>query len=443
MRKTILAATLALASFSALSADYFVVVPVPNRAATEGNIVVALSGYTLPVGLVGRAYAGFDFNSVLQVKGDPGFSASGVQWTIAGGSLPVGLTLGADGKLGGTPTAAATSGFQVKASYRTKSGAQAYQVIVGEVSVNLAGATLPALTAGTAMAYDLKPSLTVTGDPAYSSASVNWTATNALPAGLALGNDGRITGTPTSVGPSTVAVTAAYLNKTSAPATYSMSVSANINDQGGFRGWSDGSYAASCNGYRNPAQNYLYSGLTGDGVYRIKVGNATYDVLCDMTTDGGGWTLAAKNSATGGSVRTDFLSNTGVVMGTLTNLSAGGARLPTSVINSMFQNGGGVARYKTGGTPYGYYKRLTNPASYDFASAFFTWSDANAGTLNANFALYSSLAALQSNSGAWTYCNYDVNVGFPRDCGPSGPVTYEWFDFDGTPPSVNASLWLR
>jgi hypothetical protein len=74
MRKTILAATLALASFSALSADYFVVVPVPNRAATEGNIVVALSGYTLPFGLVGRAYAGFDFNSVLQVKGDPGFS---------------------------------------------------------------------------------------------------------------------------------------------------------------------------------------------------------------------------------------------------------------------------------------------------------------------------------------------------------------------------------
>jgi hypothetical protein len=109
----------------------------------------------------------------------------------------------------------------------------------------------------------------------------------------------------------------------------------------------------------------------------------------------------------------------------------------------MFQNGGGVALYKTGGTPYVYYKRLTNPTSYDFASAFFTWSDANAGTLNANFALFSSLAAVQSNSGAWTFCNFDVNVGFPRDCGPSGSVPYEWFDFDGTPPSVNGSLWLR
>ncbi len=108
MKKTVIAALLAAASFSAFASDYFVVVPVPSRSATAGNILVTLNGYTLPTGVVGRAYAGFDFNTVLQVLGDPAYSQSSVRWSVASGALPAGLSLSADGKLSGAPTAAAT-----------------------------------------------------------------------------------------------------------------------------------------------------------------------------------------------------------------------------------------------------------------------------------------------------------------------------------------------
>ncbi|PKN56828.1 MAG: hypothetical protein CVU56_13995 [Deltaproteobacteria bacterium HGW-Deltaproteobacteria-14] len=56
--------------------------------------------------------------------------------------------------------------------------------------------------------------------------------------------------------------------------------------------WADGAFARSCDGYRHPTGNRVYGGQ-GDGYYTIdpaQDGN-TLVVSCDMTTDGGGWTL--------------------------------------------------------------------------------------------------------------------------------------------------------
>jgi hypothetical protein len=197
--KQLLAASLLVASASSFATNYYVVVPVPNRTATAGNILVSLSAYSLPQGLVGEAYAGFDFNSVLQVKGDPQFSASNVRWSVASGALPAGLTLSTDGKLSGTPAAPANSNFQLLASYKTKAGEQSYSVTINNLVVSLAASGLPDGTQGAPYSYDLTPSLAVSGDSAYTGTGVTWSVVSgALPAGLSLGANGVIAGIPTA-----------------------------------------------------------------------------------------------------------------------------------------------------------------------------------------------------------------------------------------------------
>lgn len=73
-----------------------------------------------------------------------------------------------------------------------------------------------------------------------------------------------------------------------------------IQSYGAYRGWSDNTYADSCLTYRNPPENYDYSGATGDGVYRIDLPDGSeVDMHCDMSTDGGGWTRVAQITGSG------------------------------------------------------------------------------------------------------------------------------------------------
>ncbi|MBU9200360.1 putative Ig domain-containing protein [Burkholderia multivorans] len=206
---SLLAAALA-ASLPAFSANYYVVVPVPNRTATVGNIAVSLSGYSLPGALVGQPYAGFSFQSVLQVRGDPAYTGSGVSFRVIAGSLPAGLTLDSStGALSGTPTAAGTSTFTVAASYKTKTGEQAYQVTTQAITVTLGSATLPPATAGLPyVGYDFRALLS-SNDPAFRSGDAAWTVVDSLPAGMTLA-DGVLSGTPTDAGSSTFSLRASY-----------------------------------------------------------------------------------------------------------------------------------------------------------------------------------------------------------------------------------------
>jgi hypothetical protein len=213
--KSILAAAvvaLCAASGVARANNYFVVVPSPAHVASSTQ--VALSGYSLPAGLIGHAYSGFDFSSVLQVTGDPNYTPANVRWSVTGGALPAGMTLSADGKLSGTPTAAGNTSFQLTATYKTKTGQQAYQVVVGDITVGLSGATLPAGKLGTAYTYDFKPLVQVTGDSSFVPSNATWSVTGGtLPAGMTLGTDGKLSGTPTAPGASNFQVTVSYLTK--------------------------------------------------------------------------------------------------------------------------------------------------------------------------------------------------------------------------------------
>lgn len=336
MKKHIVGLAVAALSQQALATDYYVVVPVPNRTIAADKISVAINPIALPAGQVGVAYAGFDFRSVLLVTGDPAFSHGAVTWKVASGTLPAGLTLSASGQLAGTPTAAASSTFQLQAVYKTKAGAQSYSVIVSDFTIGLASGNLPDAVNAVAYSKDLTSSLTISGDSTYTGTGVSWAVSGGtLPAGLALGSGtGVVSGNPTATGTFSFAATATYKDR-SAQGNYTLNVVDYVGlrtQSAGYRTWADGSLATSCNGYRNPAQSkYRYADATGDGMYRIQpAAGGPLTVYCDMTRDGGGWTLAAR-------ILTDDVSHasTGAVGSLTSPTQPAPAKLADAAINSL------------------------------------------------------------------------------------------------------------
>jgi hypothetical protein len=96
------------------------------------EILMALAGGpALPAGEVNWPYS-YDLKQLLLVTGDSAYNSSNVSWELASGGLPAGLSLGSDGVISGAPTTknVAGSSFQVLATYKTKTGQQAYTIVV-------------------------------------------------------------------------------------------------------------------------------------------------------------------------------------------------------------------------------------------------------------------------------------------------------------------------
>lgn len=292
-RQTILAAAIAATSLAASAADYYVVAPIKGKTINASAIKVSLAQAAIPGAKVGAAY-NYDFKPNLQVSGDTAYTGFGVKWSLSAGALPAGLSLNAEtGVITGTPSEDGTFDFTVQASYKTTAGVSTYQVAVAIITVGLADATLSAGKVGAPYSYNFKPLLSVTNDGAYAGTGVTWAVSSgAIPAGLTLDPAvGTLTGTPTAFGDTNFTIRATYRNKPAIHA-YALSIlpAGDISQVGTYRAWADGTFADSCKSYRFPTVK-SYSGDTGDGVYRIQFAGEVHDVHCDMTTDGGGWTM--------------------------------------------------------------------------------------------------------------------------------------------------------
>jgi hypothetical protein len=134
---------------------------------------------------------------------------------------------------------------------------------------------------------------------AVSSSSMSLTPLTSEPAACGAGNDGDIALT-------SLYVTCVCRNGTGWVQASDGTSTCNwdtiaIELNGSARRWADGSYAATCDDYLNPPTGYSYIGSTGDGVYTIDPdgvgGNAEFDTICDMTTEGGGWTLVFRDTS--------------------------------------------------------------------------------------------------------------------------------------------------
>lgn len=178
------------------------------------NETMTYTGGTLAAGTVGTAYEG----SV--ATADAGDAE--VTYALASGStLPAGLTLSGAGVISGTPTAAATSHtFTVTASAEgyDSANAQFTITIAEQASITYTAAELNDARVGTEYSESVARATGATG------ITYALKAGSELPAGLELGDDGAITGTPTEAVSGHTFTVVATSGTLSAEATFTINV---------------------------------------------------------------------------------------------------------------------------------------------------------------------------------------------------------------------------
>lgn len=180
--------------------------------ATDGNGITGSQAYsgTVVAGTVVLA-AGALPNATAEAPYSHAFNASGgttpYTYSLTAGSLPAGLALSSSGVLSGTPTAAGTFNFTIKATDNsTGSGApfsasQAFTLTVAGPTLTVSPSSLPTGTGGVAYSHTISAN---GGSGGYTFSL----SAGALPPGIAVSSAGLVSGTPTTAGSYTFTVTA-------------------------------------------------------------------------------------------------------------------------------------------------------------------------------------------------------------------------------------------
>jgi hypothetical protein len=235
--------------------------------------VLAITTTALPNGSVGTAYS----QTLAASGGTPPYT-----WSLISGALPAGLSLSSSGVISGTPTAAGTATFTVKATDSTtptpQTASQPLSITINGVSGGALTITTTALAAGVlSVAYTSTVAVSG-GTPPYT-----WSiSSGSLPAGLTLNTStGVISGTPTgTAGPSTFTVTVTD-STTPTALTQSQALSITINtavaacSSSGYEAVLSGPYAFTLSGF-NAATGFLAvaGAFTADGSGNITAGEA-------------------------------------------------------------------------------------------------------------------------------------------------------------------------
>ena len=187
---------------------------------TDSPVIVSTAPPT--AGTLTYPYTGYGF--AVASGGSPPFT-----WKVTQGAVPPGLTLGADGSLTGTPTAAGSFAFTVTATDSAQtpgSGSQPFTVTINTPGppVLIPGQTPPAGIHGTGYYFQFGE----TGGLLPITFAVTQ---GAVPPGLALGADGSLTGTPTKAGSTPFAFTVTVTDSsTPTPATNSVAYAITISE---------------------------------------------------------------------------------------------------------------------------------------------------------------------------------------------------------------------